>query len=134
MGNIKKILPVAVSLSVVFLFYIKRFIFLKYYPPFCNFFVFMVFFTSLFSKETVIQKIAKLCGDKLDKPALKYTRIVTYFWCILTFFNFIVSVWTIFQSDKIWILFNGCISYILIGLLFAVEYIIRIILRKRNII
>jgi uncharacterized membrane protein len=132
MNKFKKVLPIIFSFGVIFLFYIKRLVFLKIYPPLCNFFVFMVFFTSLFAKETIIQKIARAYGDKLDKPAWIYTRRVTYAWCLLTFFNFIVSIWTIFLPDKIWIIFNGCISYILIGLLFVVEYLIRIVLRKRN--
>ena len=134
MNKIKKIFPVFVTVCVLVLFYIKRFVFLKFYPPVCNLFVFMVFFTSLFADETIIQKIARAYGDKLEKPAFIYTRRVTYAWCILTFFNFVVSVWTIFLSDKIWLIFNGCICYILIGMLFIVEYIIRIILRKRNLI
>ena len=123
MDKFKKALPILFTFCVILLFYFKRFIFLKFYPPLCNFVMFMVFFTSLFAKETIIQKIARAYGDKLDKPAWIYTRRVTYAWCILTFFNFAISVWTIFLSDKIWIIYNGCICYILIGLLFLVEYI-----------
>ncbi|MCR5261972.1 MAG: hypothetical protein K6C94_09070 [Candidatus Gastranaerophilales bacterium] len=94
----------------------------------------MIFFTSLFAKETIIQKFARACGDKLEKPAWNYTKNVTYIWCIFTFANFLISVWTIFLSDKIWILYNGFISYFLVGTLFGAEYIVRTILRKRNLI
>lgn len=134
MGKIKKVLPILITLCIVFLFYIKRFVFLKFYPPICNFFIFMVFFTSLFAKETIIQKIARAYGDKLEKPAWDYTRRVTYAWSTFTFLNFLISIWTIFLPDKIWIIYNGCISYILIGLMFIIEYMIRIILRKRKLI
>ena len=132
MDKIKKIFPLFITVCVILLFYIKRFVFLKFYPPICNLFVFMVFFLSLFKEETIIQKIARAYGDKLDRPAWIYTRRVTYAWCILTFFNFVVSIWTIFLSDKIWLIFNGCVCYILIGGLFIVEYLIRIILRKKG--
>ena len=134
MDKFKSVIPLLITFCVIFLFYIKRFVFLKFYPPVCNLFVFIVFFSSLFAKETIIQKIARAYGDKLEKPAFIYTRRVTYAWCILTFFNFVVSIWTIFLSDKIWLLFNGCICYVLIGLLFIIEYIIRITLRKRGLI
>lgn len=134
MGRIKHFFPVFITLCVVFLFYIKRFVILKFYPPICNFTLFMVFFVSLFAKETVIQKFARMCGDPLDKSAWNYTRNVTYIWCVFTFLNFLISVWTIFLSDKIWIIYNGFVSYCLVGVLFGVEYIIRIILRKRNLI
>ena len=134
MKKIRHIIPVIITLCVVFLFYIKRFVFLKYYPPICNTFIFLVFFYSLFMKETVIQKIAKACGEKPDTPAWDYTRKLTYVWAVFTFLNLVISIWTIFLSDRVWMLYNGCISYILVGLLFGVEYIIRIILRKRKII
>lgn len=134
MNKLKPFLSILITLCVVLVFYIKRFIFLKFYPPLCNGFVFIVFFISLFTKETVIQKIAKACGDRLDKPAWIYTRNLTYIWCFFMFINFLISIWTIFQSDKIWILYNGCISYILIGALLGGEYVIRTIFRKRNLI
>ena len=127
-------IPIVITFCVIFLFYIKRFVVLKFYPPICNFVLFIVFFISLFGRETVIQKFAKLCGDPLEKPALIYTRKVTYVWTGFTFLNFLISVWTIFLPDRIWFLYNGFISYILIGLLFGVEYIIRIVLRKRKLL
>lgn len=130
----KTLTPFLVTLCIIGLFYIKRFIILKFYPPICNTFIFLIFFSSLFAEETIIQKFARACGDKLERPALIYTRNLTYIWCIFTFLNLLISIWTIFQSDKIWLLYNGCISYVLIGLLFSVEYIVRIICRKRNII
>lgn len=134
MKKAKSFFPILISLFVVFLFYIKRIVVLKYYPPICNSFIFLVFFCSLFTKETVIQKFARLCGDKLEKPTWIYTRNLTYIWCIFTFLNLCISIWTVFLPDKIWIIYNGFISYILIGLLFGVEYTVRIILRKRKII
>lgn len=134
MGKIKHITPILITLCVVFLFYVKRFVFLKFYPPVCNCFLFLVFFVSLFTKETVIQKFARMCGDKLEKPAWDYTRKVTYVWSVFTFINLIISIWTIFLPDKIWILYNGCISYILVGLLLGIEYLVRINLRKRKLI
>lgn len=134
MGKIKHFTPVLITLCIVFLFYIKRLAFLKFYPPICNLTIFMIFFCSLFAKETVIQKFAKMCGDKLEKPARVYTRNLTYVWCVFMFINLLISVWTIFLSDKVWILYNGCISYILVGMLFGIEYIVRTILRKRKLI
>lgn len=134
MKNLKPVIPILITLCIVFLFYIKRFVFLKFYPPLCNLGVFLLFFTSLFAKETIIQKFARICGDKLEQPARIYTRNLTYVWCVFTFLNLLISIWTIFQSDKIWMLYNGCISYCLIGLLFGIEYIVRITLRKRGLI
>ena len=130
--NMKKFLPILITFFVIFLFYIKRFVVLKFYPPICNLLIFLLFFISLFTKETIIQKFVRLYENNPKESALIYARNLTYVWCAFTFLNLLISIWTIFQSDKIWILYNGCISYILIGTLFVVEYIIRITLRKRG--
>ena len=134
MGKIKHFTPILITLCIILLFYIKRFVFLKYYPPVCNLTIFIIFFSSLFGKETIIQKFARVCGDKLEKPAWIYTRRLTYVWCSFMFLNFAISVWTIFLSDNIWMIYNGFISYLMIGILFGIEYLIRINLRKRKLI
>ena len=132
---IKKLLfSIAITLTVIVLFHYTQLFFVKFYPVCANLTVFLVFFCSLFSRETVIQKFAKMVDGELSESALKYTRNLTYIWCGLTFFNFVVSLITVFLSEELWALFNGLISYILIGTLFFVEYIIRIILKKKNII
>ena len=130
----KLFIPVLFSLFIVFLFYIKRYAALKFYPPACNFAFFLIFFISLFSKETIIQKTARLMDGYLTEPVKNYTRRLTYIWCIFTFLNFLISLFTVFLPDKIWILYNGFISYMLTGSLFVIEYIIRIILRKRKLL
>ena len=67
------------------------------------------------------------------KPLVaEYTKNVTYIWCIFLFFNLTMSIITFFLSDKIWLWYNGCISYVLMGSLFAIEYIVRILFRKRH--
>ncbi len=125
-------LPFVFTVFLLVLFYFKRFVVIKFYPPIMNFVFFMVFFSSLFMKETVIQKIARTMKPDLEQIELDYTRNVTYVWCVFLFLNFVLSVVTIFLSDKIWLLYNGFISYFFLGTMFIVEYIVRIIFRKRH--
>ncbi len=125
-------LPFIFTVFLLVLFYFKRFVVIKYYPPIMNFFFFSVFFSSLFMKETVIQKIARTMKPDLEKIELDYTRNVTYVWCVFLFLNFVISVVTIFLSDRIWLLYNGFISYFFLGTIFIVEYIVRIFFRKRH--
>ena len=132
--KIKLFLPFIITLTVIFLFYIKRTVFLKFYPPICNFLFFSIFFMSLFSKETVIQKIAKNIDGELTNKQKNYTRKLTYVWCAVTFLNFAISAFTVFMSDNIWILYNGLISYIFIGTVFLVEFLFRTILKKKNLL
>ena len=78
-----------------------------------------------------LQKIAKKMYGELTDFSRNYTRNLTYVWCIFLFINLSISILTVFLPAKIWILYNGCISYIAIGLLFGVEYIVRITLRVK---
>ena len=125
MKKIAKIFPVCFSICIIILCYVKKIMILKIYPPCCNLFYFLLFFVSLFTKETVVQKIAKVLEGELSDEMMIYTRKLTYIWCIFTFFNFLISVATIFLSDKIWVLYNGCISYIIMGIIFVSEFIYR---------
>lgn len=134
MRKFKTFAPIIFTFLIIFLFYIKRIVVLKFYPPICNLFIFLVFFGSLFSKETIIEKFARLNSPVLKDSALRYAKKVNYLWVIFTFLNFLISVWTIFLSDNIWMIYNGCVSYLLVGLVFGVEYIVRINLRKKGLI
>ncbi len=132
-NSLRFILPFVLTLSIILLFHFTNFIALKFYPVVVNFFIFIAFFSSLFTKQTIIQKFAALTeGKELDKKTLQYTRNLTYIWVIFTLLNFLISILTLFMSEKIWALYNGLISYILIGSIFAVEYPIRLAFRRKN--
>ena len=125
------IIPVLFTITMFVLFYFKRYFVIKFYPPVMNFIIFITFFSSLFAEETVIQKFAHLmAGNKYNSIIANYTKKLTYVWVCFTFVNFIVSIVTIFMSDKIWLLYNTCISYVLIGLIFIIEYPIRLLYRR----
>ena len=118
---------------VIALFHFTRLSGLKLYPVVMNFCIFMMFFTSVFSEETIIQKFARLSeGKELDPKTKNYTKNLTYIWCVYLLFQFLVSFATLFMSDKVWMIFNGCVSYILLGIFFAVEYVFRIFFKKRH--
>lgn len=129
---VKAIVPVIFTLSVILLFKITGLSSLKIYPPLMNFLFFAVFFVSLFSKETVIQRIARKMDGKLEEPVWTYTKNLTYIWVIFLFVNFSVSVVSMFLSDNFWLLYNGFISYFLVGMMFIVEYPVRKSFKKRH--
>lgn len=129
--NLRFIFPFFVTLLVILIFHFTQIKLVKFYPVLANFTVFLVFFISLFTKETVIQKIARKFEGELDEFTRNYTRNLTYVWCVFTFLNFVISIVTVFLPEQVWALYNGCISYIVIGSLFVVEYMVRIVLRKK---
>lgn len=128
------IFSIIFTLVVICAFHFTNFIALKYYPAFINLLVFLIFFSSTFTDETIIQKFAKMMEGNKELPDIvkDYTRKLTYVWCVFLMFNFLVSFATIFMSAKVWTIYNGFVSYMLTGLLFAVEYIIRIRFKRKH--
>lgn len=129
--KLKAIIPVLGTVCVVLLFHFSKIYALKFYPVIVNSFIFCVFFSSVFCEETTIQKIAKKMDGELTDFSRNYTRKLTYVWCIFLFVNLSISFATVFMSPKVWELYNACISYIALGVMFGVEYIVRIILRAK---
>lgn len=129
--KLKAIIPVLGTVCVVLLFHFSKIYALKFYPVIVNSFIFCVFFSSVFCEETIIQKIAKKMDGELTDFSRNYTRKLTYVWCIFLFVNLSISFATVFMSSKVWELYNACISYIALGVMFEVEYIVRIILRAK---
>ena len=129
--KLKPIIPFCVTICVVLLFHFSKIYALKFYPVIVNSFIFCIFFSSLFCKETIIQKFAKKIDGELTDFSRNYTRKLTYVWCVFLFINLAISVATVFMSERIWELYNACISYIALGVMFGVEYIVRIILRAK---
>lgn len=129
--KLKAIIPVLGTVCVVLLFHFSKIYALKFYPVIVNSFIFCVFFSSVFCGETIIQKIAKKMDGELTDFSRNYTRKLTYVWCIFLFVNLSISFATVFMSPKVWELYNACISYIALGVMFGVEYIVRIILRAK---
>ena len=122
---IKALAPFIGMFAVIALFHFTDFVLLKYYPPIANFGFFAVFFSSLFQEKTVIQKIALAAEPDADENVMRYTRNLTYVWAGFTFLNFLISLATVFASEKIWALYNGFISYFLVGTFFIIQYIVR---------
>lgn len=130
--KLRFILPFFLTLCVILLFHYTQFFAVKFYPVIANFTAFAVFFVSSFSEETVIQKFAKMLeGGTLDDFTRNYTRRLTYVWCVFCFLNLSISIATVFMTEKWWALYNGFISYLALGTMFAVEYIVRVVLRKK---
>ena len=85
-----------------------------------------LFFNSLYQKETIIEKFARLKEPDLPPNAVSYIRNLTKIWCVFFFFNGAIALFTAFESsEKIWALYNGFIAYLLIGALMGGEWLYR---------
>jgi uncharacterized membrane protein len=73
----------------------------------------------------MIERIARIREPNLPDAAVRYTRIVTEVWCLFFVLN-AVALYTALAADiEVWALYNGVIAYVLMGLLFAGEYLVR---------
>ncbi|MDR1759522.1 MAG: AMP-binding protein [Fibrobacter sp.] len=110
---------------------------LKIYPVLVNLVLLGVFGSTLFRPPSLVFRFALLQDKTLaTSPSVsaveKYCFKVTLVWCLFFVFNGSVSWATVFAgSEWIWSLYNGLISYILIGLLFLIEYAVRVQVRKK---
>ncbi len=107
-------------------------IIIKLYPFVMSFFLFCLFSYSLFYPPTIIERLARLTHQDLPKKAIEYVNKVTVVWCIFFTINGAIALWTaLFASMKVWTFYNGFLSYILIGIIFVTEFIIRKIVKRR---
>lgn len=96
------------------------------YPVFVSLAFFCVFALSLRFPPTVIERLARLEDPNLPPAGIRYTRNVTRVWSVFFLFNASIAAWTVFYGDHYWwTLYNGCIFYVLMGLLMGSEWLIR---------
>lgn len=104
---------------------------LKFYPVAMNAVLLCIFALSLLRRECIIFKFALLKDKSLATSfnrylVLQYCKKVCVTWCVFFVCNALIALWTILKAtDGVWVVYNGGVSYCLMGLLFAIEYIIR---------
>ena len=100
---------------------------LLWYPVFCNLVMLGIFAHSLyFQPQTVIERLARLREPELPESGIAYTRKVTRVWCGFFVVNGLVAAVTALSGNlKLWTLYNGLVSYLLMGLLLAGEWLVR---------
>lgn len=103
-----------------------------YYPVIVNALMFALFVHSLYQKESIIERFARLQEPNLPNYAVYYTRNVTKVWCVFFIGNGCIALITTFMSMQTWTIYNGLISYILAGGLFAIEFIVRLFVKRKN--
>jgi len=99
---------------------------LRYYPVMMNAALLLIFGFSLLQSTSFVERLARLQTPDLPPQGVLYTRRVTVVWCVFFLLNGGIALTTaLYATLEVWSLFNGLISYILIGLLFAGEFLFR---------
>jgi len=105
---------------------------LKAYPVLMSLSFAAVFGYSLLSPPTVVERIARLRDPELPLVLNQYLRKVTIAWVIFFIANASISAATALSGNlKLWTLYNGLLSYMVMGSIFAGEFVIRQRVHKR---
>ncbi len=113
------------SLSIIWaMWYLKASIWFRAYPAAMVAIFFAMFFSSLF-KTPLIEVFARKFGHKLDGKGVEYCRKATIAWCVFLFVHLSVTVWTCFATLDVWAFYNGFLAYVLLGAMFAGEWLTR---------
>ncbi|MBA2076397.1 hypothetical protein [Aeromonas veronii] len=106
---------------------------LLYYPIAVNATLLGTFGWSLTQPMTLVERLARLTTPDLPEQGVRYTRKVTRVWCLFFIGNGLFSGWTVWHGDlTLWSLYNGLVSYLLMGVLMGGEWLVRQRVMKRD--
>lgn len=104
---------------------------LLWYPVLINLALLGLFAGSLCSGMPIIERLARLSESELPAAAVRYTRQVTWLWVGFFIFNAgVATSLALWAPLAWWTLYTGLIAYLLMGLLFAGEWLVRQRVRK----
>ena len=127
-------------------FFTNQILFLKLYSVAISLILMFIFGSTLIFKPNMIFRFATLSdksiiGSSSEKDVYRYCRNVTIIWCVFFLINGTISTITAFSEEifkidsdtanTIWSVYNGGLSYLLLGLLFFVEIRVRKYVYKR---
>ena len=117
---------------VALVFITDNSVFAKAYPVAVNLVLLSLFGFSLIKPPTVVFRLASLQDKSLREsgPAREkaepYCRKVTVVWCGFFIVNGAIALSTVlWASPIVWTVYNGAVSYVLIGALFLGEMVVR---------
>ncbi len=102
-----------------------------WYPIAVNLLMLALFGGSLFSSQSLIERLARLQHPDLPESGVRYTRKVTLIWCGFFVFNALITLYLIATAAwSAWAIYTGVIAYLLMGLLFGAEWLYRYFVLK----
>ena len=106
------------------LYLLKANVWFRLYPAMMVAIALAAFSVSLF-RTPLVEPIARRMGEDLDERGVAYCRTVTRVWTAFLAVHLAVTIATVFASQVVWAIYNGCVAYVLMGALFAGEWIVR---------
>ena len=95
-------------------------------PTMVNGFLLVGFARSLYAGVPIIERFARLIDPELTGPQCVHCRSFTVVWSAFFAVNgTVAALFAIFAPFEWWVGYTGFVSYVAMGLLFAVEYLLR---------
>jgi uncharacterized membrane protein len=98
---------------------------LQYYPVLVSLFFLCLFAGSLAQEQSIVERLARRIDPHLPPRGVRYTRRVTQAWCAFFVVNIALTLWSIGLGEKAWAIYSGGVSYLLMGGMFAGEWLVR---------
>lgn len=96
-------------------------------PVAINLVLLAVFSRSLRCGVPVVERLARLQSGDLGDEEVQYCRCVTTVWCVFFVGNALAAATlALFAPLSWWAFYTGILSYVLVAIVFAVEYSVRI--------
>lgn len=95
-------------------------------PVFVNLFLLFAFGRTLGGGPTIVERLARLREPALSAAQVRHCRTTTQVWCAFFAANAAVTLALAWLGDlALWTLYTGFVSYLLMALLFAAEWLVR---------
>ena len=105
----------------------------KAYPVVLSLGTAAVFGVSLLRPPSLIERFARLQEPDLPPEGQAYCRTVTVVWTVWLVANAaIAAALAVWGSDAAWALWTGIVAYVVMGVLFGGEFLIRRVVRRRH--
>lgn len=88
------------------------------YPVIISLSIALSFMYTLYKPPYMIETFMRLRKENLTQDEVSYAKNLTITWVIFSILNAGVSLWSLSISMKFWMLYNGLVAYILMGILF----------------
>ena len=97
-----------------------------WYPVWLSLLMLALFGGRLYSKQSRIDRLARLQTPDLPIEGVRYTRRITQIWCVFFVLNgSMAAALVLMRQYDWWALYTGIVSYVLMGLLLGGEWVYR---------
>jgi uncharacterized membrane protein len=119
------------ALALILTLFLDSALAIRAYPVIVSLSIASIFGLSLLYPPSLVERMARLQEPNLPPSGVIYTRRVTILWTVFLLANALISAATaVWGTLAQWTLWNGLVSYLLMGTLFFGEMIVRRMVRR----